>query len=52
MRWRARDRNSQILGGILLLLGAALVIASLPGWFWIALCGLALARLGWYVIAG
>ncbi|MHB8927028.1 MAG: hypothetical protein ACYC9Q_05090 [Bacillota bacterium] len=52
MRWGARDRNSRILGGVLLFLGTALIIASLPGWFWIALCGLALAWLGWSVIAG
>ncbi|HEY3315887.1 MAG TPA: hypothetical protein VGL40_11505 [Bacillota bacterium] len=53
MRWAgSRDRRSRILGGILLFLGGVLILASLPAWFWIVLCGVALAWLGWYVFQG
>ncbi|MHB0885235.1 MAG: hypothetical protein ACYC41_05065 [Bacillota bacterium] len=52
MRWGASGLNSRILGGVLLSLGVALIIFSLPGWFWTAVCGVALALWGWSVISG
>ncbi len=52
MRWGARGLNSKILGGVLVLLGVGLIVASLPGWFWTALCGVALALWGWSTISG
>lgn len=52
MRFGARGSDSKVLGWVLLVLGAGLIIASLPGWFWTALCGAAIALWGWCVISG
>ncbi len=43
-------RAAKVAGYLLLAAGGLLVLACLPGWFWLALLGAALVTAGWYMV--